>query len=203
MLLYHWRFHARNQVTFLEESGLQVFTQLTTVFKFCFCSSCRFISCITRVTLYFNTTIPDPLQHATPYSSLPTTTSQILPWLSMSPDLNPNKHAWNELETSLRQNEHPCKHAWIVSGARAGVGGHPKASDWQLIQSMPKREKMLNLEEDLPPTVVRVSQPQNTEWLHFSLHEKRVKIRVSDLNQLQDEIWWIDFLLKFRTSIQL
>ena len=131
MLLYHWRFHARNQVTFLEESGLQVFTQLTTVFKFYFCSCCRFISCITRMTLYFNTTIPDPLQHATPYSSLPTTTSQILPWLSMSPDLNPNKHAWNELETSLRQNEHPCKHAWIVSGTRAGVGGHPKASALQ------------------------------------------------------------------------
>ena len=63
---------------------------------------CCFISRIKRcMALYFNT-IPDPMQHATSHSSLPTTTSKILLWPSMSKDLNPNKHTWNELERRVR-----------------------------------------------------------------------------------------------------
>ena len=39
-----------------------------------------------------------PMQHAAPHSSSPTTTCKILSWSSVSTDLNPNKHTWNELE---------------------------------------------------------------------------------------------------------
>ena len=54
------------------------------------------------MALYFNTTMQDPMQYATAQNSLPTTTSTILPWPSMSPDCNPNKQTWNELERLVR-----------------------------------------------------------------------------------------------------
>ena len=34
-------------------------------------------------------------------------------------------------QTSLRQSERPCKCAQVVSGTKAGLGGHPSASDLQ------------------------------------------------------------------------
>ena len=50
------------------------------------------------MALSFDTTEPDLMQHATPHGSSPSTTSKIFRWPSMSPDLNPNKHIWNESE---------------------------------------------------------------------------------------------------------
>ena len=125
----HTHTHTLTHKIYIYMSGQE--KKRSSFFFFLFCVCC-FTSGIKRcMALHFNTTKPDLMQHATPHSSSPTTTSKLIHWPSMSPDLNPNKHAWNELETSLRQNEHPCKHAWIVSGTRAGVGGHPKASDLQ------------------------------------------------------------------------
>ena len=50
----------------------------------------------------------------------------------MSPDLNKNKlHLEQVGEMRFRQSEHTCKHAWVVSGIQAGVGGPPSASDSQ------------------------------------------------------------------------
>ena len=34
-------------------------------------------------------------------------------------------------ETRSRQSERPCKCAWVALGTKAGVGGHPNASDSQ------------------------------------------------------------------------
>ena len=63
----------------------------------------RFILSIKRcMALYFNMTMPDPMQHATPHGFSPTTVSEIAPWPSTSPDLNPNKHTWNELQKHIR-----------------------------------------------------------------------------------------------------
>ena len=56
--------------------------------------------------LYFNMTMPDPVPHATPHSSSPRTTAKILPWPSISQDLNPNKDTWNEWERCVRGRVH-------------------------------------------------------------------------------------------------
>ena len=82
------------------------------------------------MTLYFNTTTPDPMQHATTHGSSPTTTSTFSPWPSMSPhQFQPNRTRSGRVgQTSPRQSGHPAKWAWVVPGSTAGVGGHPSAS---------------------------------------------------------------------------
>ena len=81
------------------------------------------------MVVYFNTTYT--ACHSTQF--LTNSSVQILPWLSMSPDLIPNKHTQNELERhvwgrvsthpnvleclkQLTQSERPCNYAWVVSG---------------------------------------------------------------------------------------
>ena len=56
-----------------------------------------------------HTTMPDRMQHATPHSPSPTTTSQILPWPSMSTDLKPKQtHLERVGETCSRQPLQMC-----------------------------------------------------------------------------------------------
>ena len=106
--------------------------------RICFCC---FISSIQRwMALYVHTTMSDPMQHATPHSSSPTTSSKVLPWSSLSPDFNPNKHTWNELERRARGrvnapgNVHELfqvlKLEWVVI---------PTHVSYNLIQSIPER----------------------------------------------------------------
>ena len=54
------------------------------------------------MAMYFQTTMPDPTQHATPHSFSTTAMSKVLSLLSMSPDLNPNDHTENELERRVQ-----------------------------------------------------------------------------------------------------
>ena len=73
-----------------------------TAYFFVFCFWLFFSRIKHSLALYFTTTMPDPVHHAASHSSSPTTTSKILSWSSTSPDLNLNKHTWNELETRVR-----------------------------------------------------------------------------------------------------
>ena len=87
------------------------------------------------------------LQHenARPYTARHTTqfltnnNVQILPWPSLSLDLNPDKHMERAGETCSRQSECPCKCAWVVSGNHAGLVAIPKQVIQSLFQSMPER----------------------------------------------------------------
>ena len=89
-------------------------------------------------------TMPDPMQHATPHSPSPATTSKFSPGLAMFPDqfkLN-RTHLGRVVHTRVQERvnapAHECE--WFhatdigVPGTLAGVGGHPI-----VIQSMPKR----------------------------------------------------------------
>ena len=97
----------------------------------CFCC---FILLIKRcMVLYFNMTMPDPMQYATPHSSLPTTTSKVLSWPSLIPDLlkpqQTNLEQGGEMFPKL--SKCPCKCAWVLSITQAGMGGLPSASGLQ------------------------------------------------------------------------
>ena len=70
------------------------------IFKNIFCCLISCVKCC--MALYFNMTMPDPMQQVTSHSSSSTTVYKILLEPSMSPDLNPNKHTQNELERCLR-----------------------------------------------------------------------------------------------------
>ena len=80
------------------------------------------------VAPYFNTTTPDPMQAHQTTQILANNKVQILPWLSMSPDLNPNQHARNESERRAggRVNDsanvcelfQPLKQGWLAIPAR-------------------------------------------------------------------------------------
>ena len=105
------------------------------------------------------------MQHATPHSSSPTTTSKFFPGHPFPLDFQ-------------GRVENPYKCAWVVSGAPAGVAGYPSASDSQPepVHALKDAEQLLILEEDTPPTDVRVPQLQNTLGLNIFLGEKSVEI---------------------------
>ena len=104
------------------------------------------------------------MQYATPHSSSPTTTSKILPWPSMSPDLNPNKHTWNELERHVRGREdapgnvhelfQTLKQEWVAFLAQV---------IYSLIQFIPLRCWADTDSRGHTPNDVHVTQSQHTE----------------------------------------
>ena len=99
----------------------------------------------------------------------------------MSPDLNPNRHTSNSLETwiwgrvntpaNVRELFQALKQEWVAIPAQV---------IHNLIQSMTKRRWAVTdswgrpSPPQLPPTDVRVTQSQNTKWLNFFLDEKSV-----------------------------
>ena len=172
--------------------------------SFFFFFLCCFISRIKHcMSLYFNSTMPDRMQHATPHSSTPTTMSKILPWPSMSLDLNPNKHTWNELERRVRGRMNaPTKvhESWFRHSSRSGWPSQRKWFTTWPSSCLRDAGQLLIIEEDTPLTDVRVTQSQNTEWLNFFLDEKSFKIVNFDLNQLQNEIWWTWLLVQFSNN---
>ena len=102
-------------------------------------------------------------------------------------------------QTCSRQSECPWKCAWVVPGTQAGQGGHPSAKDSQRdhAHASDNAEQSLILEEDTCPTDLHVPQSQNNDWLKSFLDEKSVKIINSDLNQMQNDIWWTWFFVEF------
>ena len=73
------------------------------------------ISLIKRcIALYFNTTVPDLMQHATPHGSSPTITSRINPWPSMSPDFNGQARS---MARCIEVQEYDKSNDWFVSHA--------------------------------------------------------------------------------------
>ena len=137
------------------------------------------------------------MQNLTSHSSSPTTTSKILPWPSLSPDLT-QTHLEQVGDTCSRQSEHPWKCARVVSSTEAGVGGHPSTSDLQ-------PDPGLALEMQCSYWFRRKTHPQlmcchsvTKCWvIELFFDQKSVIIINSDLNQLQNKIWWTWFIVEF------
>ena len=92
------------------------------------------------MALYFNMTMPDPKHHATSHSSSPMIMSKILPWHSMSPDLNPNKHTGNRLERCVRGKVNaPATVCELFQALKQEWVAIPAQVIDNLIQSMPER----------------------------------------------------------------
>ena len=106
---------------------------------FVFCFWLFFSRIKHSLALYFTTTMPDPVHHAASHSSSPTTTSKILAWPSMSPDSNPNKHAWNELGKRVRGRVNaPANVRELFQALKQEWVAIPAQMIYNLIRSMPE-----------------------------------------------------------------
>ena len=125
-----------------------------------FCLTSHMERCM---ALYFNTTKADPMQHA-PHSSSPTKTSTVLPWPSLSPELNPNKHAWNESERRFRDRVNaPANVRELFQTLKQQWVPIPAQVIYNLIQSMPGRcWAVFDSRGGLPPTFLCVSLSRKT-----------------------------------------
>ena len=151
------------------------------------------------MALYFSVTIPDPMQQATPHSSLPTSMSQILLWPSMSPDLNKETHTWQELERCVQGRKNtPANILEPFQTLKQGWVAIPAQLIYNLIQSMPERcWSVFDSRGWHTPYWCAHHWAGNTRWLNFLLDEKSVKIMNFDLSPLQNEIGWTQFLTEF------
>ena len=144
--------------------------------------------------LYFNMTMPDPMQHATPQSSPPTKTRNVQNSpLEFQPQLSTRwrdmfEREWMPLQMCMSHFRNSSRSGWPSQ--------HKWFTTWP-IPCLRSAGRLLILDEDTPPTDVRVTQSQNTEWLNIFLDEKSVRIMKFDLDQLQNEIWWTCFLTEF------
>ena len=150
------------------------------------------------MALYFNTTISDPMQKATPHSSLPAAMFKFSLAFHV-PRFKPNQtHVRGVGQSCLRQSERPCNHAWVVPGTQTGVDGHASAGD-------------------SPPGPVRALEMRSSYWFSWKTHHLLICVSLSrkiptdwtavswmsvktvnfDQNHLQSEIWWTWFLKEF------
>ena len=105
----------------------------------------------------------------------------------MSPDLNPNKHTWNELERHVWGREdapgnvhelfQTLKQEWVAFLAQV---------IYSLIQFIPLRCWAETDSRGHTPNDVHVTQSQHTEWLNFFLDERSVQIINFDQYQLKN-----------------
>ena len=111
-----------------------------------------------------------PHADSTPHIFSPSRACNVLPWPSMSRDLNPNKHTWNELErrvrgrmntlANVREFFQALKQEWVVIPAQ--VWSNPCLRD----------AGQLLILEDTHSTYVRVTQSQNTDCEFFLEREE-------------------------------
>ena len=119
-----------------------------------------------------------PMQHAASHSSSPTATSKILPWLSMSPDLTPNKHTWNELERRVRGRVNaPANVRQLFQALKQESLAIPAQVIYNLIQSVPERC-----------------------WTVIGSREGHTPFWCACKNQMQNEIWWTWVLVEFSNN---
>ncbi|KAK7116305.1 hypothetical protein V1264_002010 [Littorina saxatilis] len=65
---------------------------------------------------------------------------QVLPWPSMSPDMNPIEHLWDELDRRVRRREEaPANHRDLLQALQEEWDTIPQQDIRHLIQSMPRR----------------------------------------------------------------
>ena len=129
--------------------------------------SCCFISGIKRCTaLYFNMTMPDPEQQATP-QFLTNNNVQHSPWPSTSPDLNPNKNtlgtSWRDVFEWGRVNAMQMCASCFWYSSRSGWPS--QLCKWCTTWSHPScrrdAEQLFIIAEDTPLTDMHVTQLQN------------------------------------------
>ena len=136
------------------------------------------------------------MQHTIPQGSSPTTMSKILQRPSMSTDLNPSKHTWNDLERHIQSRVNaPANVCELFQALKQEWVAIPEQVIHNQIQSMPERYwAIIDFWGGPPPPQINVHFPQSQNT------KKSVKIMNFDLNQQQYEIWWTWFLLEFSNN---
>ena len=116
--------------------------------------------------LYFNTTAPDPMHHATSHSSLPTTSwfSPGLPY----PKILTQSNTFGTNYTNVIEAETTPLQTCVSCSRHSSRSGSPSQSKWFTTWSSPSlrdAEQLLIFEEDKFPTVSRFpSRKIPTDW---------------------------------------